>query len=48
MQSQWPYIIMVDRGIGNNINFKRGPVGNLVWLMSKVTKMTRGSTIMEE
>ena len=48
LHSQVPYIDMVDRGIGNNINFKRGPVGNLVWLMSKVTKMTRGSAIREE
>ena len=48
IQSQLPYIDLVDRGIGNNINFKRGPVGNLVWLMSKVTKMTRGSAIREE
>ena len=48
LQSQLPYIDLVDRGIGNIINFKRGPVGNLVWLMSKVTKMTRGSAIREE
>ena len=48
VESQLPYIDLVDRGIGNIINFKRGPVGNLVWLMSKVTKMTRGSAIREE
>ena len=48
VQSQLPYIDLGDRGIGKMISFKRGPVGNLVWLMSKVTKMTRGSAIREE
>ena len=48
IQSQLPYIDLVDRGIGNIINFKRSPVGNLVWLMSEVRKMTRGSAIREE